>query len=403
VRAFAVAVLAALAPLAGDVVIPTGTHLPIRFLEPITSGHDTVGTAILVQTMGALAQDSCVVVPPYVRMKGHIVVSRGGHIFGRHGRLGLAFDSLEAHPGRWVEFRAVLDSLEYAKPGSLTDSGLVSSGRTSAVGVGKKIVPAGLAAVAEIAAVPVAVLSGYVLVRGGPPVRVLAGEIGGVRLTAPLVLPREDSCDPIARRRELAELPALPKFVPRSENRAGTVLGDPLNVLLLGTAAAIDSAFRSAGWLRAQKPSLLTVTKEVTAAIVSRSGITAPVSTQYFEGRPQELAYELPGPNVRIRHHIRIWLLDTLSLVWIGAANKDVGVIFKPWEPQATHRIEAQIDRERDRIVRDLEAGGCADLVDYLTLPDAVTEARNAAGQKVVSDGRTAVVRLRACSPAGSR
>jgi hypothetical protein len=88
----------------------------------------------------------------------------------------------------------------------------------------------------------------------------------------------------------------------------------------------------------------------------SCSNISAPVSTQYFEGRPQDLAYELAGPNVRIRHHIRIWLLDSLSLVWVGAANKDVGVIFKPWEPQATHRIEPHVDWERDRVVHDLDA-----------------------------------------------
>ncbi|HEX2648286.1 MAG TPA: LssY C-terminal domain-containing protein, partial [Candidatus Dormibacteraeota bacterium] len=194
---------------------------------------------------------------------------------------------------------------------------------------------------------------------------------------------------------ELVELPALPTFVPRSENRAGTVLGDPFNILLLGSAAAIDSAFRAAGWLRAQKPSVLAVTREVSAAIASLPAINAPVSTQYFAGRPQDLAYELPGPNVRIRHHIRIWLLDSLSLVWVGAANKDVGVIFKPWKPQATHRIDSHIDGERDRIVRDLEAGGCADLVDYITLPGAVTETRNVSGQKIVTDGRTAALRLR--------
>src|SRR3989442_9453561 len=42
---------------------------------------------------------------------------------------------------------------------------------------------------------------------------------------------------------------------------------------------------------------------------------------------------------------------------------------------------------------------GCADLVDYTTLPDAVTQARNTSGQRIVSDGRTAVVRLRPCGP----
>ena len=391
--------LALLPLLLADVVLPAGTHIPIRFVQRVTSGRDTVGTPVLVQTMGAVVRDSCVILPPYLRAMGHVVVSKGGGRFGRHGRLGLRFDSLEIRPGRWAAVSAVLDTLEYAPRGGIVDSGLVSSGRTSIAGVGRKLVPAGLAAAVDLDAVPVAVLGGFSLVRRGPPMRIMAGEIGGIRLTEPLVLPSEDRCEPLAAHRELAELPALPKFVPRSENRAGTVLGDPFNVLLLGTAAAIDSAFRAVGWLPTQKRSFFTVTREVTAAIASRPAITAPVSTQYFEGRPQDLAYELAGPNVRIRHHIRIWLLDSLSLVWVGAANKDVGVIFKPWEPQATHRIESHIDWERDRVVHDLEASGCGDLLDYMRLPGAVTEARNVSGQKVVSDGRTAVVGLRRCDP----
>jgi hypothetical protein len=382
-----------------DVVLPAGTHIPIRFVQRVTSGRDTVGTPVLVQTMGAVVRDSCVILPPYLRAKGHVVVSKGGGRFGRHGRLGLRFDSLEIRPGRWAAISAVLDTLEYAPRGGLVDSGLVSSGKTSIAGLGRKLVPAGVAAAVDLDAVPVAVLGGFALVRRGPPMRIMGGEIGGIRLTEPLVLPNEDRCEPLAAHRELTEMPALPKFVPRSENRAGTVLGDPLNVLLLGTAAAIDSAFRGVGWLPTQKRSFLAVTREVTAAIASRPAMTAPVSTQYFEGRHQDLAYELAGPNVRIRHHIRIWLLDSLSLVWVGAANKDVGVIFKPWEPQATHRIESHIDWERDRVVHDLEASGCGDLLDYMRLPGAVTEARNVSGQKVVSDGRTAVVRLRRCDP----
>ena len=389
-----------LALLASDPVIPAGTRIPIRFVQRITSGRDTVGTSVLVQTMGALVQDSCVLVPPYVRAKGRVVVSKGGGRFGRHGRLGLRFDSLEVRAGQWVGISGVLDTLEYAKPGALTDSGLVSSGKTSVGGVGKKLVPAGVVAAVDFDAIPVTVLGGFSLIRRGPPVRILAGEIGGIRLTEPLLLPGGDRCERLAAHRELTEMPALPKFLPRSANRTGTVLGDPFNVLLLGTAAEIDSAFRAAGWLPAQKRSVLSVTREVTAAIASRPAITAPVSTQYFAGRPQDLAYELAGPNVRIRHHVRIWLLDSLALVWVGAANKDVGVIFRPWEPQATHRIESHIDWERDRVVHDLEASGCGDLVEYMRLPGAVTEARNVSGQKVVSDGRTAVVRLRRCNQA---
>ncbi len=393
----AVALLLAL--LGTTVVVPAGTHIPIRFVQRVTSGRDSVGTPVLVQTMGALVSDSCVVVPPYLRAKGRVIVSKGGGRFGRHGQLGLRFDSLEVRPGRWVEIAGILDTLEYTKPAFLTDSGLVSSGKTGVVGVGKKLVPAGVAAAADIAALPVALLGGYSLMHRGPPVRILAGEIGGLRLTEPLTLPDPGRCEPVTAHGELADAPALPQFLPRSANRSGTVLGDPFNVLLVGSEAAIDSAFRSVEWIPAQKRTVATVTREITAAIASRPAMNAPVSTQYFEGRPQDLAYELPGPNVRIRHHIRIWLLDTLSQVWVGAANKDVGVLFKPWEPQATHKIEPHIDHERDRVVHDLEASGCGDLLDYMTLPGAITEGRNVSGQKIFTDGRTAVVRVRGCEP----
>src|SRR5207245_10979433 len=97
-----------------------------------------------------------------------VVVSVGGGRFGRHCWLGLRFDSLEVRSGRWAAISGLLDTLEYAQPGALTDSGLVSSGKTSVGGVGKKLVPAGVAAAVDIDAVPVALLGGFSLLRRGP-------------------------------------------------------------------------------------------------------------------------------------------------------------------------------------------------------------------------------------------
>src|SRR2546428_11479398 len=223
-------VLLALVP--ADTVIPAGTHIPIRFVQRVTSGRDTVGTPVLVQTMGAVVRDSCVIVPPYLRAKGHVVVSKGGGRFGRHGRLGLRFDSLEVRPGRWAAVSAVLDTLEYAPRGGLADSGLVSSGKTSIVGVGKKLVPAGVAAAVDLDAVPAAVLGGFSLVRRGPPVRIMAGEIGGIRLTEPPLPPREDRGEGLAAPPAPAGMPPPPKFAPRPRNRPGARPGVPLHLPL---------------------------------------------------------------------------------------------------------------------------------------------------------------------------
>src|SRR2546429_6655655 len=104
--------LALLPLLLTDVVLPAGTHIPIRFVQRVTSGRDTVGTPVLVQTIGAVVRDSCVIVPPYLRVTGRVVVSKGGGRFGRHGRLGLRFDSPGGGPGPWGAVSAVLYPLE---------------------------------------------------------------------------------------------------------------------------------------------------------------------------------------------------------------------------------------------------------------------------------------------------
>jgi hypothetical protein len=140
------------------------------------------------------------------------------------------------------------------------------------------------------------------------------------------------------------------------------------------------------------------VLKEVEQAMRSRpASVGAPVSTEYFEGRSQDAAYELQGPSARKRHHIRVWELDDAPGVIVGAANEDVGVTFDPLRGRATHRVDPEIDRERDYITTQLEAGGCADLLDFVKLPGALTQTTTASGQRLISDARSAVVRIRPC------
>ena len=94
---------------------------------------------------------------------------------------------------------------------------------------------------------------------------------------------------------------------------------------------------------------------------------------------------------------MRIWLLDSLAGVWVGAATFDVGLRIAPWEGIPTHRISPDVDAERDLIVRELESTGCADLVDYVRLPLALRKGRNVFGEKFETDSRTAVSAVQEC------
>jgi hypothetical protein len=228
--------------------------------------------------------------------------------------------------------------------------------------------------------------------------QIMAGEVASLRLIEPLRVMHGGVCIGVRTQPDLAELPSLPCFLPRTaDNAGGKRPGDPINVLLLGSAAQIDSAFLQTGWVRAREPGFRALARGVTAAVVERSAVGAPVSTQYFEGRKQDLAYELSGPNARLRHHLRIWQLDAPSDTWVAAADQDVGLVIHPLRGSATHRIAPDVDPERDLIVRELEASGCADLISYLDLPGAVKEGHNASGQRFHTDGRAAVVRVRNC------
>jgi hypothetical protein len=375
---------------------PTGTRLPIRFLEAMSSGHTRAETPVLVQTMGALVAEPCVIVPAYTQLTGTVAESRGPHRFGGAGRLGLRFDSLQLGSGTWVPVEAVLDSLEYTIGVRIAESGGIVGVRTKRHVLVHAGVPVAALSATGVGAVPVALLAGVHLAGHGPSAGVIAGEAAVVRLVAPLELPAPATCDSVHRHDELDQVPPLPHFAQRTGGASGQP-GDPINLVLIGTAENVDSAFKSAGWIAAGAHRAGALTREILATLENRPSVGAPVSTQYFGDRAQDRAFELSGPNARIRHHLRLWILDSVAGIWVGAANEDVGLTVNPIHGRATHRIDPDIDEERDRIVRDLEAGACADLIAYVPVWDEPQVFHNAQGQEIVTDGRASVIRTTRC------
>jgi hypothetical protein len=201
------------------------------------------------------------------------------------------------------------------------------------------------------------------------------------------IIVRPDSAAP--------RLPALPPLPPSSEAHGRAA--DPINIVFLGSAADLDQAFRSAGWTRASHKSFGSLMHEAFAVIARRPDAHAPVSTQRVEGRPQDAAYELPGPTARVRDHVRLWQVGRNENAWAGAATQDVGMLINPFKRRLTHRIAPALDDERDRIVAVLRLDGCADLLGYVRLAGAVDRGRNATSQRFFTDGRAAVMRVHDC------
>lgn len=143
--------------------------------------------------------------------------------------------------------------------------------------------------------------------------------------------------------------------------------GDPLNVGLIGTEAEIKQLFHDAGWHSADPLSLKADLKIAEATVLEKSYADAPVSSLYYDGRKEDLAFELQiGHDPKQRNHVRYWktkkLADDGRPIWFGSATLDVRVGLSGTTGQITHHIGADVDAERDTLMKSLQKTG--DLVE---------------------------------------
>jgi len=130
-------------------------------------------------------------------------------------------------------------------------------------------------------------------------------------------------------------------------------------------------------------------------SLAHRSYPTAPVSNLYVFGRVQDLAFEKPTTDVRIRGHIRLWQTGTLiggQLVWVGQASYDQGIELSGTNHLPTHHIAPTVDLERNAVGADLGKTGLVKEEEYAAFTPPIVYARNGGGDYYESDGDVLVI-----------
>lgn len=216
-------------------------------------------------------------------------------------------------------------------------------------------------------------------------------------LVAYLILPRIHSL--------LSRIYLPDYFIGRTRTREG-VLGDPVNLALLGEEDQIHAAMLRAGWHRADELNLFTGWRTVRATLGRRSYPEAPVSPLFLFGRRQAFTYqqEVEG-NPAKRHHVRFWptpdgwlLPGGRRVEWLAAGTFDRAVGLSLFTGQITHRIDADIDVERDHIIATLTApaaGNTGVSVENLRHFSSGYHHRNGGGDHIRTDGDLPIVDVR--------
>lgn len=198
--------------------------------------------------------------------------------------------------------------------------------------------------------------------------------------------------------------------IPRFTRTADGLVADPINIILVGSEESLKKAFESAGWYRADDLTWRTSFKMSLAFIRNANYFTAPFSRQYLFGREQDMGFQQPiGKSPRYRHHIRLWAanldpeIDLSDLkywltkhnidpsqanMWVGSGSKDIGFGLTRMTYQISHKVDKNIDEERDYIMASLRSSGQIIREEYFDPGKFIV-------RKYKSDGRILVAYLK--------
>jgi LssY C-terminus len=176
--------------------------------------------------------------------------------------------------------------------------------------------------------------------------------------------------------------------------------GDMVNFGLVGTRDQVEAAFKAAGWTQVDKNVEEALLNGLLKTLSKESYTEMPMSTLYLFGRPQDFSYARADPLMVAaeRHHLRVWKTNVKvdgKPLWVGSATHDIGFEKDQRNDGVTHKIDPEIDKERDYLLQSFDAAGAFLSAAYVTPENPLLEAKTATGGGFHSDGRIVVMDLK--------
>ncbi|HEY2121826.1 MAG TPA: LssY C-terminal domain-containing protein [Candidatus Acidoferrum sp.] len=184
----------------------------------------------------------------------------------------------------------------------------------------------------------------------------------------------------------------------RISDKAGN-LGDMVNFLIIGDENQMQKVFATAGWVKVDADVKDTILNGFIASMSKESYLTMPMSPLYLFDRHQDYgwAHAEPIAVVASRNHLRIWKAPFAvsgQMLWIGAATHDIGFEKDQRNNSVTHKIDPDIDLERDYVQKTLSSTGLVTELMHFLPPNPMTTAKTATGGSFHSNGQVLILKL---------
>jgi hypothetical protein len=135
------------------------------------------------------------------------------------------------------------------------------------------------------------------------------------------------------------------------DRRDGTVCGDDLNFVLIGTSGEVGGTLVAAGWAITEPLGPGAVWRTFKAFALGRPYRYSPMSALYVFGRRQDAGFQKARDSIHQRNHLRLWLTPVRFRgreVWLGAISRDIGVT-SPRAPGTSRRTPSTGLTRRER------------------------------------------------------
>lgn len=175
--------------------------------------------------------------------------------------------------------------------------------------------------------------------------------------------------------------------------------GDMVNFLILGSEDEMQRTFTAAGWVKVDATVEDTIFHGILGSLSKEAYLTMPMSQLFLFGRSQDYgwAHAAPVSVVTSRNHLRLWkapfTVDGKTL-WVGAATHDIGLERDQRNNGVTHKIDPDVDLERNYVEKSLASTGLVAEVSHFLPVNPMKEARTATGGSFHSNGEVLLLKL---------
>jgi len=385
---------------------PNGIALEARLLTPISSYTARRNNRVTAVVATSICDGRDVVIPAGAELHG--VVKRvhrvGIGLIHETAGLQLAFNELDYLDGRLYAVASRITGIDNARE-RVDGRGRIHGIRATATisnRVGERLAFAAMGH--PVFLLPLFAAETGLLHFPDPEIEFKRGTVMQMSVEVPTVAPGAQPCPmPVQSSAEDAAgmqslVDALPYW---SVSKRQPQPMDLVNLLIVGSQDALERVFQAAGWIGSRENSMRAGVAAIRAIAEERSYSDAPMRTLLLDGRDADFRMQKSLDTFEKRDHLRIWRRDDEldgRPVWALAATRDLSTTFGLHPFGVTHRIEDDVDLERDKVVRDLYFTGCVDSVDYVQRPERLRENGRDYRKGISTDARVAVVALNACT-----